>query len=107
MISSFISSYSFSTLFIKTNSSWLILESIRYLEFMTSILLNLDFANVLFYHVFIINYWLILFNSCSYCTNVNPIAELVTPIGIPIKEAKAEMQTHPVTEEVKIRKYLI
>ena len=31
------------------------------------------------------------------------IAELVIPVGIPIKEAKAEMETHPVIAEVKIR----
>ena len=30
-----------------------------------------------------------------------PIAELVIGIGIPIKEAKAEMETHPVIEKLK------
>ena len=34
----------------------------------------------------------------------NLIAELVIPIGIPTKEAKAEMETHPVIVEAKIRK---
>ena len=34
----------------------------------------------------------------------NPIAELVIPIGIPRKEAKAEMEIHPITVETKIRK---
>ena len=34
----------------------------------------------------------------------NPIAELVIPIGISIKQAKAEMETHPVVVEAKIRK---
>ena len=34
----------------------------------------------------------------------NPIAELVIPVGIPIKEAKAEMETHLVIAEAKIRK---
>ena len=34
----------------------------------------------------------------------NPIAELVIPIGIPSKEAKAEMEIHPITVETKIRK---
>ena len=34
----------------------------------------------------------------------NPIAELVIPIGIPIKEAKAESEMHPVIVEAKIRK---
>ena len=32
----------------------------------------------------------------------NPIAELVIPIGIPTKEAKAEMETHPVIVEITI-----
>ena len=32
----------------------------------------------------------------------NPIAELVFPIGIPTKEEKAEIETHPVTVETKI-----
>ena len=34
----------------------------------------------------------------------NPIAKLVIPIGIPIKEAKAEIEIHPVNVEAKIRK---
>ena len=34
----------------------------------------------------------------------NPIAECVIPTGIPTKEAKAEMETHPVTVETKIYK---
>ena len=34
----------------------------------------------------------------------NPIAELVIPIGIPIKNSKAEMEAHPVTVEIRIRK---
>ena len=37
----------------------------------------------------------------------NPIAELVIPTGIPTKEAKAEMETHPVIAEPKIRKFSI
>ena len=32
----------------------------------------------------------------------NPIAELVFPTGIRNKEAKAEMETHPLTIEIKI-----
>ena len=42
-----------------------------------------------------LNYWPILFNS---------IAELVIPTGIPTKEEKADMETHPVIVEPKIRK---
>ena len=36
-----------------------------------------------------------------------PIAELVIPIGMPTKEAKAEMETHPVTAGTKTSKCLI
>ena len=32
----------------------------------------------------------------------NPFAELIIPIGIPTKEAKANMETHPVIAEIKI-----
>ena len=34
----------------------------------------------------------------------NPITELVIPVGIPSKEAKAEIEMHPVTTEAKISK---
>ena len=34
----------------------------------------------------------------------NPIAELVIPIAIPIKEVKAEFEIHPVVVEARIRK---
>ena len=34
----------------------------------------------------------------------NLIAELAVPIGIPSKEAKIEIEIHPVTTEAKIRK---
>ena len=37
----------------------------------------------------------------------NPIAELEIPIGIPTKEAKKDMETHPLIVEAKIRKCLI
>ena len=33
-----------------------------------------------------------------------PTAELIIPIGIPTKEAKAEMEMHPVTVEINISK---
>ena len=33
-----------------------------------------------------------------------PTAELAIPTGIPTKEAKSEMETHPVTVEAKISK---
>ena len=34
----------------------------------------------------------------------NPIAELVISIGMRTKKAKVEMETHPVTAEIKISK---
>ena len=34
----------------------------------------------------------------------NSTAELVIPTGIATKEAKAEMESHPVTVEIKISK---
>ena len=34
----------------------------------------------------------------------NPVAELLIPIGIPSKEAKTEIEIHPVIVEAKIRK---
>ena len=37
----------------------------------------------------------------------NLIAELVIPIGVPTKEAKAEMETHPVIAEITISNYSI
>ena len=58
-------------------------------------LFSLNFANntVLscFFFFFLIIDFLILFNSGSYYTTFNPIAELVIPVGAPNKEAKAEI----------------
>ena len=53
---------------------------------------------ILFYHVssYFLDYWLMLFDFC------NSIAEHVT--GIPRKEAKSEIEIHPVTVEAKVRK---
>ena len=68
---------------------------IKALEIKASLLFNLR-----------ILYGLILFNSCllSYWTNVYPTAEYVIPIGRPTREAKAEIETHPVTVETEINK---
>ena len=61
-------------------------------------LFNLDFANntilscVFFFFLIIDLYFLIH----AVITQIfNPIAELVIPIGISTKEAKAETETHP------------
>ena len=36
-----------------------------------------------------------------------PIAEPVSPTGIPTKEAKAEMETHPTIVEITVSKWSI
>ena len=48
---------------------------------------------------------LFLFNSYSYTEVSNPeTSEIVIPTEIPTKEAKAKIETYPVTVETKIRK---
>ena len=37
----------------------------------------------------------------------NHIAELISPIGIPTKEAKAEIKMHPLTSEINISKWSV
>ena len=62
-------------------------------------LFNLDFANntillcFFFFFLFIDLYFLI---PVTMAQILNPIAELVIPIGILSKEAKAEIEIHPV-----------
>ena len=56
--------------------------------------------------------FLLIIDSCFLIPAViaqifNPIAELVIPIGKPIKEAKAEIEIYPVIVDAKIRKSLI
>ena len=60
-------------------------------------LFNLDFANnpILWYFFFIIT-------DLYYS-----VAEFVIPLGIPTKEAKAEIETHPVNVEITISKWTI
>ena len=110
MISSFILLFSFRTIFTKISSSWLIIELIKALEIDASMLLNLDFANntilscFLFFSFIIDAYFLI---PKAIAQIFNPIEELVIPTGIPRKEAKAEIEIHPVIVEAKIRKCLM
>ena len=62
---------------------------------------------VLFYHAsfyFFFNYCLIFLIVAVIAQIFNPVVELVIPIGIPTKEAKAEIETHPAIAEPKIRK---
>ena len=68
---------------------------------------NLDFADntilsCLFLFFLIIDLYLLI--PAVIAQNFNPIAELVILIRIPIKEAKVEIEIHPVIVEAKIRK---
>ena len=70
-------------------------------------MINLDFANItvlpcLFFFFSITD---LCFLYCAGIAQIlNPVGELVIPIGILNKEAKAEIGRHPVIAEVKIRK---
>ena len=73
-------------------------------------LFNLDFANNTIFSCFF--FFLLIIDLYSLIVAViaqifNPIAELVILIGIPTKQVKAEMETHLVTAEAKIRKFTI
>ena len=78
---------------------------IKALEIKTSMLFNLDFANniilLCFFFLIIDLYFLI---PAVIAHIFNPIAELVIPLGVPIREAKAEIEIHLVNVEAKIRK---
>ena len=108
MISSSILLYSFSTLFIKTNSSWLNFESIKVLEINASTLFDLDFANNIilscfFFFCLIINFYFL--TRAVIAQIFNSIPEFVIPVGTSIKEAKSEMVTHPVILEITVSKW--
>ena len=68
-------------------------------------LFNLDFANntissCFFFFLLISDLYFLI---PAVITQIfNPIAELVIPTGIPTKEAKAEMETHPVIVKITI-----
>ena len=64
-------------------------------------MLTILFYHVSFFFLVIDLYFLI---PAVTAQSFNPIAELVIPIGIPIKEAKAEIEINPVIIEAKIRK---
>ena len=82
-------------------------ESIKDLEINTSMLFNFDFASntilaCSFFFFLIIDLHFLI--AAIIGQLFNPTAELVTLIGIPNKEAKVEMETHPVIVEPKMRR---
>ena len=64
---------------------------------------------ILFYHVssFFRNYWLYFLITAVIAQIFISTTELAIPTGIPIKKAKKEMETHPVTVEAEISKCLL
>ena len=68
-------------------------------------LFNLDFANnatlSCFFFFSVIDLWFLF--PAAILKIFNPIAELIIPTGIPIKEEKAEVEIHSVIVEAKIR----
>ena len=76
-------------------------------EIKTSTLFNLDFAknaiwSCFFFFFLIIDLYFVI--HAVIAQNLNPIAGLLICIERPNKEAKAEIEIHPVIEEARIRK---
>ena len=76
----------------------------------TFFLFNLDFADktrlsCFFIFSLIIDLYFLI--PAAIAQNFNPIAKLVVPVGIPSKEAKAEIEIHPAIVQAKIRKFSI
>ena len=72
-------------------------ESVKTLEIKTSMLFSFFLLIILSYHAsfffLIIDLYFVI--PAVIAQIFNPILELVIPIGIPSKEAKAEIEIHP------------
>ena len=72
-------------------------------------LFNLHFANITILSCFFLFFFLIIdlyFLIAEFIAQiVNPIVELTIPIGLLIKEAKAEIGKNPVILEIAISKW--
>ena len=86
------------------------MNQFKALDIKTSIIFHFGFPNntilscFFLFFVIIDLYFLIL---AVIAQIFNPTAELVISVGTPLKEAKAETETHPVMVEAKIRKFSI
>ena len=78
--------------------------SIKALEIKTCMIFNSVFPDntilSCFFPLFLIELYFLIIAIIAQV--FNPTAEIAIPTGIPIKEAKAEMETHPVTVKAKI-----
>ena len=82
-------------------------ESIKALDVKTSTLFIIDFVDDNILSCFFFFFLIIGLNFLIFAVITkffNPIVELVIPIEIPTKEAKAEMETPQVFEEINITK---
>ena len=75
----------------------------------TSMLFNLDFTNSTILSCFFYFYFFLIIDLYFLTTAVveqvfNPITELVVPIGILLKELKAEIEIYSVIMKAKIKK---
>ena len=79
---------------------------IKAVEIKTYMLFHSDFASntiLSCFYVFFLIIDLYFLLSAAIARSFNLIAELAIPMGIPSEEAKAEIETHPVNVEAKIR----
>ena len=85
-------------------SSWLIYESVKALYIKFFMLVNLVIANnaIISYPFFLFhNYWIIIFNWLIIAEIFSSNTQLVIPTRIPNRNAKAEIETHPLIPEAK------
>ena len=77
-------------------------ESIKALEIRDSMLFNVGFANyfIIFFSFF--NYYLYILISLFTAHIFSSTPEIIVLLEIPTTEAKAEIETHPVTSKAKI-----
>ena len=94
--------YSFRTIFTETSSSGLMFESIKALEIKISTLSNLIFASNTILSCFFFTIDLYFLIPAIIVKVVIVAVEPEIPTGIPTKEEKLEMETHPVTVGAKL-----
>ena len=99
LIAYFMSLYLLNTLFIRTNSSRIISESIKTLKTKTSKLFNLGFANNTTLSCFFPFFYLLTYTSLIPAVIAQ--TDLAISIRIPINEEKAETETHTFITETK------
>ena len=80
---------------------------LKVLEINNSILFNLNFAKNTTLSCFFLFFLIIdlyFLTPAAIAQICNPLEELAIPIGIPIEEAEAEIEIHPVIVEAIVRK---